>query len=364
MAVTRRQSLAWAAAAAVSVACRPPWPTADPRSDQPEDLDALARRLVYGGVRADGIAPIDSPDYDPAGAAPLPATTLTPAVPVRDEDTVDAFVGADGRPRAYPRFVTVWHEIVNDVIAGTAVTLSYCPLTGSAVLFSGRLGDGTDTSFGTSGELLDSNLVMYDRASRSMWPQLLGTAVKGDRRGTQLREISGLVTTTYGRWRARYPTTLHLTTLTGSLRPYGTSPYGDYDRTDRIVFPVARRDERFHAKALFFGVRHGGAAAALAKERALRDRVLGFELGGDALVALADDELGTVRVFRRQVGAMTLDLRSVDGKVVDAQTASRWSPAGIAIDGKLTTERLEPVNTFEVFWFAWYAFHPRTAVLA
>lgn len=362
--ITRRRSLAWAFAATATAACGPLFP---PSASQPpeEDLDALAARLVYGGAQQDQIRPIDLPDFDPADAVPLPATTLTPgsAAP-EDDDVVDAFIGPDRRARAYPRLVTVWHEVVNDVVADIPITLSFCPLTGSTVVFSGVLPDGSGTSFGTSGELLDSNLVMWDRASRSKWPQLLGTAVAGDRKGTRLQEIPGVVTTTYGRWRARFPQTGYLTTLTGSLRAYGTSPYGDYDRSDRIIFPVARSDGRMHPKALVYGVRERGAALAITKERALRERITAFDLGGEPLVAIADPDLAAIRVFRRRLGSQTVELRAEGGGIVDAETSSRWSYAGVATEGELARQRLEPVNTFEVFWFAWYAFHPRTAVIA
>lgn len=360
MAVTRRRVIGWAAASAVLSACRPLAST----RDAGDDLDVLAARLVYGGQPPDGISPIDLPVYDPAGAEPLPVTSFTPgSVAPEDDDVVDAFVGPDGKPRAYPRSVTVWHEVVNDIQAGRPVSLTYCPLTGSAVLFSGVLSDGGETSFGTSGELLDSNLVMYDRATRSMWPQLLGVAVRGARRGDRLRELPGLVTTTYGRWRSRYPTTLYLTALTGRLRPYGTSPYGDYDRSDRIVFPVGHRDERFPPKTLFYGIHHRGGSVAVSKARALADRVVRLDVAGDPLVVIADAELEAVRAYDRRLGSTVVEIRQEGGRFVD-QTGSQWSVAGVAVSGRHTTERLEPVSVIEAYWFAWAAFHPGTAVVA
>jgi hypothetical protein len=90
-----------------------------------------------------------------------------------------------------PRFITVWHEIVNEIAGGKPISVTYCPLTGSTLVFAGELADGRATTFGTSGMLDNSNLVMYDRVTKSMWPQLLGVAVRGERKGERLREIGG-----------------------------------------------------------------------------------------------------------------------------------------------------------------------------
>lgn len=361
----RRRLLGMAAAAAVSQGCAR-WPWETPRSTGPEDLDALAAALVDGGQLIDGIPAIDFPDYEVVGAPALPRTSfLTPhSGEYEDEDVVDALVPADGRPRAYPRFITVWHEIVNDTFLDDPVSITYCPLTGSTLVFSGRLAGGGHSTFGVSGRILNSNLVMFDRDTLSFWPQLLGTAVQGGRKGERLRQLPMAVTTSLGRWRARYPNTLVLTTLTGKLRPYRTSPYGnDYDRNDTIIFPLAARDARFPPKRVVLGVGGPIASAAVEKQAALERGVTMFDVGGEDLIAIADDELQVVRVFRANAGGKRLTFRRTEGGAVDEQTGSRWSYMGIAVDGGLITERLEQVPAPEVFWFAWYAFFPRTRLI-
>jgi hypothetical protein len=357
--------LGLAGAAALAQGCaRWPWESSGPGNAS--DLDSLAAALVDGGQRSEGIPAIDSPDYETAGGPVLPRTTfITPHVgEYEDGDVVDALVSAGGVPRAYPRFITVWHEVVNETFAGEPVSITYCPLTGSTLAFSGRLAGG-QTTFGVSGRILNSNLVMVDRDTLSLWPQLLGVAIEGRRKGERLRQLPLPVTTTLGRWRARYPNTLVLSTLTGRLRPYRTWPYGnDYDRNATIIFPLTARDERLPPKRIVYGVGGPEGAAALEKEAALRRGVTMVDLGGDHLVAIADEELQVVRVFRANADGKRLTFHARrPGGAFDDETGSRWSYMGIAQAGPMGTVRLEQVPAPEVFWFAWYAFHPGTRLI-
>ncbi|MEX2046791.1 MAG: DUF3179 domain-containing protein, partial [Chloroflexota bacterium] len=233
-----------------------------------------------------------------------------------EDAIVDAFT-IDGQPRAYPRLITVWHEIVNEIAGGKPISVTYCPLTGSTLIFSGELVDGRTTTFGTSGMLYNSNLVMYDRATKSMWPQLLGVAVRGERKGERLKEVGGAVTTTLGRWKAKFPSGVVLSKDTGHARAYGTWPYGDYDTASGLIFPVRVSDDRFHQKKVVVGVRVNGAALAIPKDELAKRREAKIEVGGRELVAQHDAELDAVRVLDRKT--------------------------------------LEPISAYDVMWFAWYA---------
>lgn len=324
-----------------------------PRAAAPDDLDRIADQILSGGPPPDGIPPIEKPQYVSAAEA---------AKQWKDDAIVEGVI-IDGQPRAYPRFITVWHEIVNETIGGAPVTITYCPLTGSAVVFSGQLADGRTTDFGTSGSLYNSNLVMYDRATRSLWPQILGVAVKGERKGERLRELPLAVTTTWGRWRAKHPQTLVLSKDTGHARLYGTWPYGDYDTAEGIMFPITATDERFKQKKVVVGVRAGGQPLAIPKDEFSKRRVANVELGGIPVVVLYDDELDAIRVFRRSTSAGELRFSERDRGFVDEQTGSRWAPEGRATDGKLSGSVLEGISAYNVMWFAWYAFNPGTEVL-
>ncbi|MGH2450420.1 MAG: DUF3179 domain-containing protein [Candidatus Limnocylindria bacterium] len=354
----RRRFLALLTAAAAAQACgtvgTPSRPTPPGTSEPPDELDAIAEKILSGGPPPDGIPPIEKPQYVSAAEASLQW---------KDDAVVEGLV-VDGQPRAYPRFITVWHEIVNETIAGRPVAITYCPLTGSAVVFAAELSDGRQTTFGTSGKLYNSNLVMYDRATTSMWPQLLGVAVSGERKGERLRELPLAVTTTFGRWKARHPDTVVLSTETGHLRTYGSWPYGDYDTSSGIMFPVEPRDERYHPKAVVVGVRAGGEALAIPKEEFAARRVANVDVGGEPLVALHDPALESIRVFRRDTGRGQLRFALRGDAVIDEQTGSRWSPEGHAADGELAGVALAPVVAYDVMWFAWFGFNPATKVLA
>lgn len=354
MKMRRREFLAISAAAALAEACGPgvALPTASPASTR-DELDVISEQLLSGGPPPDGIPPVDKPQY---------ASITDASKQWRDDAVVDALV-IDGQPRAYPRMITVWHEIVNDAVGGKPISMTYCPLTGSTLVFSGVLADGTTTTFGTSGMLYNSNLVMYDRATNSMWPQLFGTAVRGERRSERLRELPGAVTTTFGRWKRKHPNGVVLSTDTGHIRSYGVSPYGSYDTDAGVIFPIRHTDDRYHEKKVVVGVRWNGAALAIPKEEHVARRVANAELGGRRIVALYDADLDAIRVFDR--GTTKGDVRFAfgDGAIVDEETRTRWTAEGRAEQGELAGTQLEQVSAYDVMWFAWYAFNPTTAVL-
>jgi len=323
----RRRRFLLGSAAALAAACAPrvalPPASAAPAGapsatpSEGDELDQISRLIQSGGPPPDGIPPVEQPKYVSIAEASKKWS---------DDDVVDTFT-IEGQPRAYPRFITVWHEIVNEIAGGKPISITYCPLTGSTLVFSGVLADGRETTFGTSGMLYNSNLVMYDRATKSMWPQLFGVAVRGDLKGQRLTEMGGAVTSTFGRWKAKFPDGVVLSTDTGHVRTYGISPYGTYDEERMVIFPVRHSDERFHPKKVFVGVRANGAALAIPKLEFLEQgKEASFEVGGRKLVARHDQDLYAIRVLDR------------------------------------LTE--EPVNAYEVMWFAWYAFNPNTEVLA
>jgi hypothetical protein len=284
---------------------------------QPPTLDALADAVASGGPGKDGIPAIDRPRFVRAADAGF----LTPDEPV---------FGLDyrGEVRAYPQLILVWHEIVNDVVAGRRIVVTYCPLTGTTIGFTGIRG-GPELTFGTTGNLVNSNLLMYDRETDSEWPQLLGGSIRGVHKGQRLASVP-LVWTSWAAWRTAHPDTLVLSTDTGSIRSYGSDPYGSYPRRSGYyvdgepIFPVLARDERFPAKDVVIGIRAGTAALAVHRELVRRERSVPVTIAGRGLTVAWDD---------------TLDTAVVTG-------------------GDPT------VDVLDAMWFAWYAFHPHTTVMA
>ena len=320
-------------------------PVADERLYLAYDTAELRGSSLSGGVGQDGIPSVDDPRFRPIGEADL-------------DDGEPVFgVVRNGEARAYPQYVLVWHEIVNDAIAGDPVAVTYCPLTGTAQGF-----ERGDTEFGVSGRLVNSTLIMYDRATESRWPQMLATGIDGPLEGATLREFR-VVWTTFGEWRAAHPDSEILTDETGYARRYGNDPYGSYDpleryyRSDSTMFRPLSTPEHGHRKSVVIGARTGDGAVAFDKETLLAERVLEGSVpdggepagGGSAVVAVAEPTLSTGYVYRNP-----------DGLAVDPD-GSRYRIDGHSGAFGAPDLPLDRVLAFDAMWFAWAGFYPDTA---
>lgn len=271
--------------------------------------------ILPGGPPRDGIPAIDEPVFESAAEA---------GGWLEDGDRVIG-VSRGGIDRAYPIRILNWHEIVNDDFGGEPVLVTFCPLCGTGIVFA-PTGSGR-TDFGVSGLLYNSDVLLYDRESESLWSQVLAEAVTGPRIGERLEVIPSRHTT-WGAWRERRPGTEVLSRDTGSLRNYDRDPYAGYEKNPKVFFPVAHpvKEGRLHAKERVLGVTVGEKAkaypfSALAErgEESFADSVAGKDL---VVHWDADGEVAWV------TGADGAEHPSVDG-----------------------------------FWFAWYAFYPDTEVL-
>lgn len=320
----------------------------------PTTLDELADSAVSGGPGKDGIPPIDEPVFVSASKAGF----------LKDEDVVFGLIHR-GEVRAYPQLVLVWHEVVNDVIADEPISVTYCPLTGSTVGFTARGGGRRLSTFGTTGKLVNSNLLMYDRTTDSEWPQILATAISGSRKGARLSEVP-LVWTTWGRWKTAHPETAVLSTDTGFGRSYGDDPYGSYAppggyyTSGGPLFEVTPQSDRFEAKEVVVGVKVDAARAAIPKRSIEERRVIPFDAGGEPLLAVWDDRLATARIFVRESDGRSL--RFEEGELRDS-TGTTWASTGRAQSGPLRGARLGAIPFLDAMWFAWHAFFPGTAVV-
>jgi hypothetical protein len=283
-----------------------------------------------------------------------------------------------GDARAYPLQILMWHEIVNDVVGGLPVTVTFCPLCNSGIVFE-RTVAGATLDFGTSGKLYKSDLVMYDRQSHSLWAQMEGRAIVGARAGTQLRLVPAN-TLSFEEWRAAHPAGKVLSRETGHMRSYGVNPYGSYDQPQLPPFLFrGRLDPRRPPKERIVGVKQGEVARAypwpvLAERRVVNDR-----LGDHALVILYQPgalsaldehdikrsrEVGATGVFSPVVEGRALSFEAIAVGFRDRETGSTWNLLGHAVKGPLVGRRLTPIPHVDAFWFAWAAFNPSTSVYA
>lgn len=364
MSALSRHRRSFAVAALVVVACTAA-DAATLRTNRSKALVPLDE-IVSGGPPPDGIPAIDRPAFvTPADAA----AWLKPREPV-----LALTIGGDAR--AYPLQILMWHEIANDVVGGVPVAVTFCPLCNSALVFERRV-DGTVLDFGTSGMLYKSDLVMYDRQTHSLWAQMEGRAIVGDRAGTKLG-LRPANTIAFEAWRAAHPNGKVLSRDTGHRRQYGVNPYESYDEPTTGPFLYrGELDARRPPKERVVGVSVGDARRAYPFPLLEKHRVVHDTVGGDAIVifyepgtlsALDDSEIaksrpvGATSVFWARLGERALTFEATPQGFRDRQTGSRWDFFGAAVSGPLAGQRLAAVPHVDAFWFAWAAFNPSTTL--
>jgi len=274
--------------------------------DQTQELDDLRSQsiapeatsridlaqLLDGGPPKDGIPSIDQPSFDTASTTPFGENDLVVGVVI------------NGEAKAYPFNILNWHEIVNDTIGGVTVTVTYCPLCDTIVAF-----ERGDTTFGVSGKLYQSCLVMFDRSDDSLFAQPWAQGIVGPQVNQNLDRVPA-VKTTLGAWLAQHPDSQILSTQTGHRRDYQHYPYGTYYTDERIIFPVRHQDQlEHHPKTIVSYVweaddqtphnRFSGDSYAFVHDQLAQGGTQEVELAGRTLLARWDSDLATVVVEDR-----------------------------------------------------------------
>jgi hypothetical protein len=310
------------------------------------DLDRFPRTLVdrtlivAGGPPPDGIPPVDDPSL-------VPADTVDWVAP---EEAVLALT-VDDVTHLYPIQIMLWHEIVNDRIGDTPVTVTYCPLCNSAVAYDRRVDDRL-LDFGTSGSLYQSALVMYDRQTESLWTHFDGRAVVGDLLGVEL-EIKPVVTVSWADAVERWPDALVLD-RPGSVRPYGTSPYPGYEGMDEPLpgYFSGEVEGRLPSRTRVVGLRHDDVAVAVERSLIEAEGSLVVDVGG--LAVRLDHRPGTRSPLDGAEVASGVDIGSITAVAVDPGSGSGTDPDSAAP---------VPVPLLDTFWFAWVTYNPDTVVV-
>lgn len=270
-------------------------------------------QIFSGGPDKDGIPAIDKPVFIKAREADF----------LKANDRILG-IEIDGISKAYPIRILNWHEIVNDKITNTSYTVTYCPLCGTGMAFNSSI-KGETLSFGVSGLLYNSDVLLYDRQSESLWSQILAKAVTGKHKGTELVMLP-LHHTTWFDWKRHHPSTSVLSTDTGYWRNYNKDPYGDYKNTTRLIFPVFNKSPaRLHPKENVLGLAIGNTYKAYPF----------IELNKQGSKHLSDS-------------------------VNNTQISVHWNQEQQS--GYITDDKGKVIPIIQSYWFAWYAFHPETEV--
>jgi uncharacterized protein DUF3179 len=327
--------------------------------------------ILSGGPPPDGIPPVDEPKFV--------------SVDVADEWLNDPepvlVVDVDGDVRGYPIQIMIWHEIVNDTVGGIPLAVTYCPLCNSAITFE-RTIRGVETTFGTSGSLYFANLVMYDRATESLWNQLDGRSVVGLLTGEVLKQFPSS-TVSWAVFKESLPDAKVLDReQTGARRNYGTNPYtglddpngqpflfnGEIDVRAKAMQRIVAIESESSAVAWSLDALSGDVAAQATAAEFDGQPIAIFWQGGEASALDASDiaagrDVGTVGVFNSTVDGETLTFKAVGDSFSDDQTSSTWNVLGEAIEGPMAGTKLEPVTFVRTFWFSWAAFRPDTTLV-
>jgi len=268
-------------------------------------------QILSGGPPKDAIPAIDKPHFVVADMADF----LT-------DDSAVIGINYQGLSKAYPINVLNWHEIVNDTFNNTPIVVTFCPLCGSGMAFLASIENKAHT-FGVSGLLYNSDVLLYDRQTESLWSQLMTQAISGQHKGRKLQSLP-VLHTTWQDWKTKHPDTIVLSTETGHNRNYAKSPYAAYLKSPRTMFPLTSVSRRYHPKEEVLGVESEGQFKAYPFVELEK---------GSAEFSDTFNGLGIIIRFDKKY-----------------RTASIFDQQG---------NQLPAVRTF---WFAWYAFHPKTEV--
>ncbi len=323
--------------------------------------------IAWRGLPVDGIGALTDPKMISAREA---AEFLIP-------DELVLGVEIDGDARAYPLRILDWHEVINDVIAETPVTVAYCPLCGTGVMYATEIeGRETPLEFGSSGLVYRSTQLVYDRQTNSLWDLFSGKPVVGPLTGAGIElETLPIVMTEWADWQQRHPDTRVLSQDTGFGHPYipGAAHSGSANSPDPL-FPVAVTDHRMAPKDLVFGIRLPSGNKAWPLDAFAGGQVINDTIGSVDVVLIGDAESRTVRAYRRDGHMFTATasprvlyrLGSEEPEDVGAQGGPEnqevWRVSEDALIGR-NDAALPRVAGLTAYWFAWSGHVGQSAAL-
>jgi hypothetical protein len=345
----------------------PPFSTAGWKTDFTKRTVAWDE-VLSGGPPKDGIPAINQPTFESVATARERLAEQSPVL----------FFAHGSVTRAYPLDILIWHEIVNDVVDGQPVAVTFCPLCNASIVFDRQVGEQT-LDFGTTGKLRKSDLIMYDRQTESWWQQALGEAIAGEFTGTRLTFLASQVMS-FGDFATEFPDGEVLAIPTEFSRSYGQNPYIGYDSTAQPFLYDGELDVRLPATERVVGIQLGAVARAYPFTTLTKHGVVNDELAETPIAIFfkggVSSALDTARIDQgRDVGSTVVFDRRLDNQVLtfaaaesgtftDAETGSTWNIVGEAMDGPLVGQQLTRVVAFDHFWFAWRAFFPETELFA
>ncbi|MBL1215702.1 MAG: DUF3179 domain-containing protein [Ignavibacteriae bacterium] len=324
------------------------------------------KELRSGGPPKDGIPAIMNPKFVDPHEADDWLADIEPVIALE----------INGEAKAYPLQILIWHEIVNDKLSDTLVTVTFCPLCYSALVFNRRT-KGMENMFGVSGLLRNSDMVMYDQITESFWQQFTGEAIVGEMLGEQLELIPSQIIS-FQQFKNNYPNGKVLSNETGFKREYGLNPYIGYDHIDQTPFMFdGPDDDRLKPNEKVIAVKLPEVSIAYPYSITEDKNVINDDPGSykiavfhsSGAVSALDERIiedskatGSTGVFNRIIDNDTLNFSYSEGWFFDDKTNSKWTITGKAIEGKYKGKKLERIPHGDYFAFAWLVFRPETKI--
>ncbi len=303
-------------------------------------------KVEDGCERLDCIKSIDDPVFISADRVDF----------LQDDDLIIGVRMGD-ELHAYPHNILNWHEIVNDFMDDTYLSINYCPLTGSGMAWN-RTINGKLTEFGVSGLLYNSNVIPYDRTTRSAWSQMKQVCVNGELYEKKAQTFQ-VIETSWATWKTMFPDSKVVSTETGMQRDYSSYPYGTYRDDKEIYFEVDQENDTLHPKERLYGIVSGDEARCYRFANFKNGlRILSDTAFGKNIIVVGSERDNYITAFQNpsnliftpNTGQMPGIMRDAEGNVYDV--------FGYCISGTKMGTRLTPMNGFTAYWFAWYAFYP------
>ena len=314
-------------------------------------------QVLDGGVGKDGIPAISNPAYE----------SISDADTYLDANDLVMVAQSGNEVHLYPHPILDWHEIINDAVGTEKVAVTYCPLTGTGIGWNRVLG-GSETTFGVSGFLYNSNLVPYDRKTNSIWSQIRMDCVNGEFLGEQI-ELVPLLETSWATAKKRFPNAVVVDRNSGAARNYDRYPYGDYKTSSQVSFPITRSDNRLHEKERVLSIIDNNEEAVVYRFQNFpgnQNGAINDDVFGKKTVIFGNNTENFMIAFERTLDGETLEFTAInDGSDAIAQdaTGSRWDVFGNAISGLNEGKKLTPLlPSFMAYWFSIPAFYENTEI--
>lgn len=317
----------------------------------------IPKNKVFRGAGKDQIASIDDPTFSEVSEIDF----------LDDEDLVLGLKMGD-QVKAYPHNVLNYHEIANDEINNIPIAVTFCPLTGSGLTWERIVKNGTKTTFGVSGLIYKNNLIAYDRETNSRWSQMLVQSVNGPLKGRRPPKVyHGMIEMTWGAWKKAYPNSKILNGTKLLQHAYDENPYGeDYPtNNEKIIFPIGEENDQLERKALLHGIYYTSSLLVFQIEKfSSETSVINHFHANNKVVVAGNSRMDLAVSYSRVVDDGTvLEFSRTDDPlpvIMEDNEGNKWNVFGEAVAGPREGAQLNPVPSYNAYWFAWVDFFGRS----